>query len=135
MVSKGHAPVDVPSVVGMTAEKATKVLGNAGFQVEEATDFSNRVERGVVLAIAPEQGESAPYASEVVITVSLGRETFPAPDFFGLSAEQARSLAGEWGLELALFTVPGTDGSTVTSQLPGAGSTVRYGATITLYLD
>jgi hypothetical protein len=52
-----------------------------------------------------------------------------------MSPDAAKILADRWGLELALFTVPGTDGSTVTSQLPVPGVIVRYGATITLWLD
>jgi serine/threonine-protein kinase len=135
VVSKGHAPVDVPSVVGMPADKATKVLEGAGFHVEPTIGFSERVERDLVMSVNPPEGTSSPYASTVTITVSVGPEEFPAPNFYGLSADQARTLAERWGLELALFTVPGTDGSTVTSQLPQSGTTVRYGATISLYLD
>jgi serine/threonine-protein kinase len=135
VVSLGHAPVDVPSVIGMNADKASRALGDAGFTVEEATGFSDRVERGVVLSVTPPEGTSHPYASTVTITVSLGPEEFPVPEFYGMSQDGAKALADRYGLELALFTVPATDGSTVTSQLPVPGTTVRYGATITLWLD
>jgi eukaryotic-like serine/threonine-protein kinase len=135
VVSLGHAPVDVPPVVGMNVDKAERVLGDAGFTVEEATGFSNKVERGVVLSVTPEEGTSRPYGSTVTITVSLGPEEFSVPEFYGMSPDAAKVLADRWGLELALFTVPGTDGSTVTSQLPVPGTTVRYGATITLWMD
>ncbi|HSL12055.1 MAG TPA: Stk1 family PASTA domain-containing Ser/Thr kinase [Actinomycetota bacterium] len=134
VISKGHAPVDVPSVVGMTAERATKVLRNAGFVVEEASDFSGKVEKGLVLSVTPDQGTSAPYASTVSITVSLGPERFPAPSFVGLSRAEAQTLADRWGLNVAFLAVPGTDGSNVLSQLPPAGTTVDYGQTITLYM-
>ena len=134
VLSLGHAPVDVPPVAGMSADKATRALQNVGFSVKEATGFSNKVERGVVLSVTPDEGSTEPYASTVTITVSLGPEEFPAPDFLGLSRADAEALADRWGLELAILSVPNTDGSNVISQLPSGGATVRYGATITLYM-
>jgi serine/threonine-protein kinase len=134
VLSLGHAPVDVPPVVGMNADKATRALETAGFSVKEATGFSDKVERGVVLSVTPDEGSTEPYASTVTITVSLGPEEFPAPNFVGLSRGAAEALADAWGLELAILTVPNTGGANVISQLPGGGSTVRYGATITLYM-
>jgi eukaryotic-like serine/threonine-protein kinase len=135
VVSKGHAPVDVPSVVGLAGERAVRALEHAGFIVEETTGFSNKVDHGLVLAVTPDEGTTQPYGTTVTITVSVGPETFPAPEFYGLSPDAAEALAERWGLELAMLTVPGSDGSTVTSQLPVPGTTVRYGETITVYLD
>jgi beta-lactam-binding protein with PASTA domain len=134
VVSLGHAPVDVPPVVGMNADKATRALQVAGFDVEEATGFSNKVERGVVLSVTPVEGSTEPYGSTVTVTVSLGPEEFAVPDFLGLTRGAAEALADRWGLELAILAVPNTDGSNVISQLPSGGTTVRYGATITLYI-
>jgi beta-lactam-binding protein with PASTA domain len=134
VVSLGHAPVDVPPVVGMNADKATRALQVAGFDVEEATGFSNKVERDVVLSVTPVEGSTEPYGSTVTVTVSLGPEEFSVPDFLGLTRGAAEALADRWGLELAILAVPNTDGSNVISQLPSGGTTVRYGATITLYV-
>jgi len=135
VVSKGHAPVEVPPVAGLPEGKAARRLEAAGFVVETTTGFSDDVDRGLVLELTPEEGTTQRYGSTVTLTVSVGPERFPAPEFYGLSTGTAKALAERWGLELAMFTVPGTDGSTVTSQLPVPGTTVRYGSTITLYLD
>ena len=134
VVSKGHAPVDVPSVVGLPSTKAERALEAAGFVVDETIGFSEKVERDVVMSVNPSEGTSAPYASTVTITVSVGPEEFPAPNFIGLSRSEAEALADEWGLRLAILAVPATDGSNVISQLPSGGGTVSYGATITLYM-
>jgi len=134
VVSRGHAPVDVPEVRGTTEARATEALTAAGFGVEVLTDFSEKVERGRVMKVAPAEGTTQPYASTVTITVSLGPEEFPAPDFRGLGRDEARALADRWGLELAILAVPATDGSHVLSQLPTAGTTVRYGQTITVWV-
>ena len=133
VLSKGHAPVDVPAVVGLDESKATRALESAGFVVEPVTDFSNRIERGFVLAVSPDEGMREPYGSVVALTISLGPETFPAPDFIGMDRPTAQALADEWGLKLAILAVPATDGSNVISQLPTPGTTVRYGQTISLW--
>jgi beta-lactam-binding protein with PASTA domain len=134
VVSKGHAPVDVPPVVGMPSGKAMRILQGAGFDVESTIGFSDRIERDLVMSVNPPEGTSSPYASTVTLTVSVGPEEFPAPNFLGLSRSDAQALADEWGLRLAILAVPNTDGSNVISQLPSGGGTVKYGATITLYM-
>jgi eukaryotic-like serine/threonine-protein kinase len=134
VVSRGHAPEDVPSVAGLRQQGATRALGALGFDVAVQTGFSDRVDKGLVMTVSPEEGSTQPYGSTVTITVSLGPEQFPAPSFMGLSRAAAQALAAEWGLELAILPVPGTDGSSVISQLPGVGTTVRYGQTITVYV-
>jgi len=133
VVSRGHAPVVVPEVVGLKEKAATQTLRAEDFVVEVATGFSDEIGRGLVMEAVPTQGSRADHASTVTITVSLGPEEFPAPRFLDLSRSAALSLAAEWGLELAIQPVPGTDGSTVISQLPSPGVTVRYGQTITAF--
>ena len=133
MVSKGHAPVDIPAVVGLSESKATRALEEAGFVVERTTGFSKRVIKGRVLAVTPEEGSTEPYGSAATLTISLGPETFPVPDFMGMDRASAQALADEWGLKLAILAVPATDGSNVISQLPTPGTTVRYGQTISLW--
>ncbi len=134
VVSKGHAPVDVPRVVGLSEEKATKALEAAGFTVTVTPAFSDRVDRGVVMAVAPDERTRQDYGSAVTITVSQGPETFPVPDFDGLSKTDAEALAERWNLDVAFLAIPFTPQNAVISQDPPLGTTVRSGDTITLYL-
>jgi serine/threonine-protein kinase len=133
-ISKGHAPVNVPKVIGKDQGAASTRLTGAGFQVATETVFSDEIAKGQVTAVAPGQGVRAPYGSTVSITVSLGPEQFSTPDFRGLSRSEAEALASTWGLQPVFSTVPGTGGASVLSQLPLAGTTIRYGSQVKLYL-
>jgi serine/threonine-protein kinase len=133
-VSRGHAPVPVPKVVGETQDDAEAALRGAGFTVIVQTAFSDKIDRGLVIESSPTAGTESPYESPVTITVSLGPEQFPAPSLTGLSPEEAKAEAARYGLEVSYFRVPNTPQTMVISQNPAAGSTVRYGDTITLFV-
>jgi serine/threonine-protein kinase len=134
VVSRGHAPVRVPDVAGDRADAAVTALERLGFVVTVREEFSAKVAKGRAIEVVPASGTTQDYGSALTLTVSLGPERFPAPDFVGLSVGAARTLASRHGLAVALQTVPGTNGDEVVSQLPEAGTTVRYGQTITLFL-
>jgi serine/threonine-protein kinase len=134
VVSRGHAPVRVPDVAGRKAEAAIATLEQAGFVVTVRDEFSSKVASGRVIEVTPAAGTTQDFGSALTVTVSLGPERFPAPDFVGLSRDSARTRAESAGLGVTFLTVPGTNGDQVISQLPTAGSIVRHGATITLYL-
>jgi eukaryotic-like serine/threonine-protein kinase len=134
VVSKGHAPIDVPKVAGSSKDDATSALQDAGFQVAVDTDFSTRVDRGSVLAVRPKAGTTQPYGSTVTIVVSLGPEHFQVPSFVGMTRGAAEDQATEYGLEISWFVLPSTSGTTVITQSPAPGTTVSYGDTVTLYV-
>jgi serine/threonine-protein kinase len=134
IVSKGHAPVPVPAVAGSTEAEATEILRAAGFSVTTETAFSNRVDRGSVIGVSPKAGTSAPYASTVTLTISLGPERFPLPSFIGLSKSAAEAKARSYGLDVSFFVVPNTAGSLVISQTPAPNVTVSYGDGVTLFI-
>jgi eukaryotic-like serine/threonine-protein kinase len=133
-VSKGHAPVAVPHVVGKTKARAEAALRAAGFKVVVQTAFSDEIDRDVVISVDPDEGAEAPFESTVTLTVSLGPEEFAAPSLTGLSPTAARAKAGDYGLHVSFFYVPGTAQTTVISQVPEAGQTVHYGDTLVLYV-
>lgn len=133
-ISKGHAPVAVPAVVRETQADAEAALEAAGFKVVVQTAFSDKVDRGLVIEVSPAERVEAPYESAVTITVSLGPEEFPAPSLTGLSPEEAKARAAQYGLDVSYFKVPNTPQTTVISQNPAAGATVSYGDTITLFV-
>lgn len=132
-VSRGHAPVAVPKVVGSTQADAEAALDHAGFKPVVKTAFSDSIDRGDVMDVSPTAGQDALYGSAVTITVSQGPEEFPAPNLVGLSVEGAKARAAEFGLEFIAYAVPGATGTIVRTQLPNVGTTIRYGATITVY--
>jgi serine/threonine-protein kinase len=72
-------PRQVPSVVGMTQDKATATLKKAGFNVDVVYDSSTPAEKGQVLKQTPEAYTAQPQGTTVVITVSSYEQPTPTP--------------------------------------------------------
>ena len=132
-MSDGPKPVSIPDVKGMAQDKAVKVLGAKGFEVVIEEAFSKKVARGDVVGTDPAAATELQPGQTIVLTVSLGLEYFDCPNFFGMSVEEARALAEQHGLELTALPVPGSSGNNVVSQIPGGGTRIRYGSTVTVY--
>jgi beta-lactam-binding protein with PASTA domain len=132
-ISKGHAPVPVPAIVGDTQRQAEKALRRAGFSPVVRFAFSDDVERDRVISVEPNEATKTAYGSPVTITVSQGPETFPVPVLTGLSPTEAKAKAADYGLHVTVSVVPGTAGTVIISQVPAAGTTVHSGDTITLW--
>jgi serine/threonine-protein kinase len=133
VVSDGPKPVPIPDVRGMAQDRAVKVLGAKGFEVVIEEAFSKQVARGDAVGTDPATGSELQPGETIVLTVSLGPEYFDCPDFFGMSVDEARAVAGQHGLELTALPVPGSSGNSVVSQIPGGGTRIRYGSTVTVY--
>ena len=52
-----------------------------------------------------------------------------------MTKTQAEAKADEVGLQLSFIYLPGTSGTIVIAQSPVAGTTVRNGDTVTLYMS
>src|SRR5439155_7597416 len=133
VVSKGLPPTPIPDVAGEKQRPATKALEHAGFTVTLRIGFSNSVPKGTAIGTEPPIGRQAPYGSAITLIVSVGPETFPCPNFVGMTLDGARAVAKAHGLAVAALPVPGARDHTILTQVPSPGETVRYGATITLY--
>ena len=133
VVSDGPKPVPIPDVRGTAEDRALKVLGAKGFEVVIEEAFSKQVTPGDVVATDPTAGTDLQPGETIVLTVSLGPEYFDCPDFFGMSVDEARAMAQQHGLELTALPVPGSSGNNVVSQIPGGGTRIRYGSTVTVY--
>jgi serine/threonine-protein kinase len=133
-VSKGHAPVPIPAVVGKQQNRAERLLKDAGFRPVVAVAFSDQIGRGLVISVDPQEATPTAYGSPVTITVSQGPQEFPVPNFSGLAPAVAEQRAHAYGLQVSFFNIPGTSATHVISQTPTPGSTVRYGDTVTLFV-
>jgi eukaryotic-like serine/threonine-protein kinase len=133
-VSKGHAPVPVPAVIGKTQDKAEKLLRTAGLIPVVQTAFSDQIARGLVIRVDPSEATVTPYGDPVTILVSQGPEQFPAPSFTGLTPDEAKAKAKGFGLQVTFFLIPNTPQLRVISQTPTSGTTVHAGDTITLFV-
>jgi len=101
IVSMGPNPVSVPAVTGKTLPELTEELQTLnlllGTSVEEFNDF---VERGTVLRLQSEQGDSLPAGSEILAGSTLNAVVSAGaiPDVSGLSVEDAQRLLDAVGL-------------------------------------
>jgi eukaryotic-like serine/threonine-protein kinase len=134
VVSRGPKPIRVPRVAGRIVEDATALLEDAGFVVARTDAFSDDVARGRVISQDPARGKNLQPGETVSIVVSLGPEEFELPSFLGLGRDEAIARIHALGLEAQVVPVPGGNGSTVVSQLPPVGETVRVGDTIAIYV-
>ena len=116
VISQGQKSVDVPSVLGMSEEKAQNTLNNAGLKVAIEEAHSDSVAVGKVIQQSIASGKTVPAGTTVTITVSLGAET--------VSYKFSKSYSAE-GAVSASYTLTGSDGVTYDSgEVDGSSVTV-----------
>jgi penicillin-binding protein 1A len=143
-----YQPLDVPSVIGLSAEDAEDLLEDSGFlvAVEEARSGQPA---GTVIAQIPAAGEQALQASTVTIRVAVPRpppkgQTFPVPDVTGLPEADAVATLEGAGFAVQVLVddecqpddagcdaVPGI----VWKQSPRAGGQADEGSTVRIRVN
>ncbi len=131
VVSKGPAPVDVPSVVGEPISNAREILSAAGLSVSEQTVHSADVPVDIVIAQDPESG-AVPPGTTIALTVSLGPEVSVVPDVVGMKLDRAQRVLTDAGFVPEVFiNLPGSQ-DRVISQFPLADAEAPPGSTVRL---
>lgn len=133
VVSLGKEYVPVLSVVGDTMSVARARLERAGLKARVVEQLSDQVPAGVVISQNPAPQVSVEAGSEVVLTVSLGREKVAVPNVVGRPEAEAQEAIVKAGLARSwpnyqdfTFVPPGH----VLSQDPKAGTMVEKGSTV-----
>lgn len=75
-VSTGLPSVMVPDVVGLSVDRATRLLGRLGFEVNQTFEESERA-AGVVTRTAPAAGANESLPARVLLVVSTGPALMP----------------------------------------------------------
>jgi eukaryotic-like serine/threonine-protein kinase len=148
LVSAGQQLVDVPQVIGLTADSATTQLTRAGFRTRVARVPGTEPE-GTVIDQNPQGGARAPRGQVVRINVSRGRTqttttvvtttTTPAratvPDTVGQDEGAAISTIEGAGFRVRVVerpvTEPANDGLVI-RQSPTGGARAARGSTVTI---
>lgn len=129
-VSRGTGRVDVPDVVGRTADEAGSILRRAGLQARVVQVPSDEP-RGTVVAQSPSAGSQIARGERVRINVSNGEgaaeaQNVEVPDVVGLAEADAVGQLEEAGFTVRIrreeVTDPLQDG-VVLEQEPAASST------------
>ncbi|WHT21272.1 Stk1 family PASTA domain-containing Ser/Thr kinase [Crossiella sp. CA-258035] len=126
-LSKGAAPVNVPTVAGMTRDAAFAELRRAGLEpFEKGQDFSADVEGGRVISSEPAIGAKVAKGSRVGVLLS-NAVTMPA--LLGKTVGEVRQWAAERGLTVEVqHAFGGGDDSRVLGQGAPPGTRVRPGS-------
>ena len=134
VISRGPTPVPVPKVVGLEQSAATAALEAAGFVVNVDEEFSDRVDRGVVISQTPARGTELQPGDDATIVVSKGPPEFAMPSVVGMSRDDAVAKLRSLELLVDVSIVPGHPGARVVFQEPAAGTTVRAGDLVHVYV-
>ncbi len=135
VVSKGARPVDVPDVVSMNVDDATRALGDRKLKlVVGERDPSNQIAADVVTSQSPQAGSPVDPGSTVSVAISTGPQKLTIPDLGGKVAADAASAATAAGfsVEVEYVVDPNTTQGTVMKQSPDPGSAGLKGDKVTL---
>jgi serine/threonine-protein kinase len=134
VISKGPTPVPVPKVVGLEQSDATAALEAEGFVVSVSEEFSERVDKGVVISQTPTRGTDYQPGNSVSIVVSKGPPEFAMPSVVGMPRDEAVDRLRGLELLVDVSIVPGHPGTRVVFQEPAAGVIVRAGDLVHIYV-
>jgi serine/threonine-protein kinase len=131
-VSKGPEPFAVPDVTGLSRDKATAALEDAGLTVEITPEaqFHRDVPEGNIAAQNPAQGNVI-RGDTVTLTLSKGPRMVHVPNLVGQQADDARRQLEELGFEVEINEILGGFFGTVRVQDP-VDESIPEGSVITL---
>ena len=134
VVSQGTEQVEVPDVTGKTSKDAQAALVKAGFAVGTTTEeSSDKVKEGNVISQDPAGGQNKPKGSSVNLVVSKGADSVTIPNLIGLTADQARTTASNYGFTVYQSGSQSSDTvaeGNIISQSPQAGTQAKKGDSI-----
>ncbi len=125
----------VPSVGGMTAAAATRVLSAQGFAVQEHHVPSSSASPGTVIDQSPGGGTRARQGSTVTITVSDGpAASSRIPPVIGMTEGNAINTLMAAGFSAKVYYTPSSADKVgiVISQYPGGGSNASPGTEVSI---
>jgi len=135
----GSGRVEVPNVVDLRRDEATRRLEDAGFKVAVTERESPAGKENIVLAQSVPGGERAERGSNVELTVGAGPSTVEVPDIpYGATAEEARAQLEDLGLKLGGVSEAPSDtiaAGGVVAQNPLPGVAVEPGAAVDITLS
>ncbi|WP_436793085.1 protein kinase domain-containing protein [Actinospongicola halichondriae] len=134
LVSKGPEPRVVPEVPdGATFDDVKKLLDEVQLVAKKAEEFSDDVDKGVVISLSEESGSELARGATVTVVVSKGPDVVDVPQMKGMSLAEAEDALEKAGLVLGEFVGGGAKSEVVASD-PEAGTSVPRGSKVNLLL-
>lgn len=130
--------VQVPNVIGMTAEEADAQLRAVGLRAEIAGErYDDAIPAGAVCGTDPGPGRSVRRGRLVQVYTSKGPQTATVPDLIGRKLEEARVALARQGLEVGEVWKRRSryEADTIVGQEPSAGTKIPPGSAVDLELS
>ena len=143
VVSQGPSDAQALKLMGENFRKADMMIRQAGFFPGPVSRVSSdRVERDIVIAQAPEAGSPLEKGGSISLLISAGNKTqhYVMPALTGKKAEEALKIIDRIGLQRRVTTRPpgnqetGTD-RIVVQQKPVAGSPVAMDTMVEIVVN
>ena len=135
-VSKGVAPVSVPSVVNFTLEDARNALAAAHLNFTVTQTANDAIPANIVASQSPDPGALAPPNSSVAIVVSTGPTSAEIPSVVGNDPDTAQATLTQAAFVPVLnynVDAKGPPGK-VAFQNPNAGTQAKKGSKVTIFV-
>jgi eukaryotic-like serine/threonine-protein kinase len=136
LVSSGPVQVKVPDVTNTTTAAAHSALHNAGFSYTD-NQVNSTAPKGTVISQDPVGGTTVNKGTSVTLTISKGPNTAKVPDVTGQTQAQATSALQAAGLQVQAkpkVTKDQTQNGLVIHQRPAAGTQLKKGRTVVIYI-
>jgi len=118
LVNPESTSVEIPGVVGKTANDAQQVLASEGLHCSLVQEASEEIAAGIVIAQEPAEKSVVTKGTAVKLVISSGPPQEIIPDLTGKSLEEAKEALESLGFELG-------DVTEVTDDTVEAGAVVR----------
>ena len=131
--------IAIPSVVGLTVADAKAEIAQLGLSSDVTQqDFSEDVDKGLVLTSVPGGGGHLPKAGVVHLILSKGKERILIPALSGLTQDAATAALINAGLKVGNITQAfdmSVAANLVVDGLPAAGTPVRRNSIVDLVVS
>ena len=127
--------VDVPDVIGKTAEAAMATLEDKNLTVSREFEFSNDVPSGQVIRQDPKAGKTVKEGTKVTIYVSQGTESIKVTDVRGKSEADAKAALSDFDVTTTTEHSDTVAEGNVISQSISGGQYAEKGASITIVVS
>ena len=137
-VSLGVELAQVPPIEGLTEADGFAKLKELGFKPETSPEeYSDSIERGLIMRQNPPAGEEVPKGSVVTYTVSRGIESVAVPNVINRTEAEAKAMLTEAGFKPVARTEysDGVDEGKVVSQSIPGGVEANKGAEVTIVVS
>lgn len=129
--------IEVPDLTGMTEKEAKEALNEKGLGVKFGYEQNNDVEEGLVFYQSEDAGKQVDKNTTINVTISQGKVSVTIPDLIKKNKDEAISILKGQNLNYTIETAYNDDYELdqVYQTNPAAGSSAKYGDTVTLYVS